>query len=158
MKKVFILGVICLVFWSCTTAPVPRIIVNAFPIGGSFDSVWQAVIETFAESMLPIENMEKDSGLITTGWISFPGQTNEGDCDCGKLGMYVEQSREGKFNVFVKRIDADNQEVKITCSYQQKYYLAIDEDRQTLTRKCLSTGNLEAKLFGLIRSKARQSR
>jgi hypothetical protein len=152
MKKCFILGTVCLILWGCMAkAPQARTIVNTFPIQGSFDPLWQAVIETFADLNLPIDNMEKDSGLITTDWIDFTGQTNEGYCDCGKLGVDREENREGKFNVFVKRIDAISCEVKVNCVYQQKHYSPLDG--KSYTRQCISTGILEAGIFDLIRSK-----
>lgn len=151
-EKMISLGAICLLFWGCMArAPQARTIVNTFPIQSAFDSVWQAVIETFADLNLSIDNMEKDSGLIVTDWIDFSGQTNEGYCDCGKLGVDREETREGKFNVFVKRIDAISCEVKVNCVYQQRYYSPLDG--KIYTRQCVSTGYLEAGMFDLIRSK-----
>jgi len=55
---------------------------KSFLIEAPFDKIWEAIIETFAELQLPIQNMEKASGLITTDWIDFKGQTNEDYCDC----------------------------------------------------------------------------
>lgn len=149
--KILVLGLICLFFYGCATAPVPRQIVNTFPIEKPFDDVWQAVIESFAELQLPIENMEKDSGLITTDWIDFTGQKNTDYCDCGGLGMNIEVNRVGKFNVFVKKTSGDSCEIQINCMYQQTIRDALSEI--TTKRKCVSTGNLEAEMFNLIKSK-----
>ena len=150
-NKVFGLVVVCLFIYGCATAPAPRQIVNTFPIKKPFDDVWQAVIESFSELQLPIDNMEKDSGLITTDWIDFTGQKNTDYCDCGGLGMTIERRRVGKFNVFVKRITEDSCEIRVNCLYEQTIYESFSET--TTVRKCVSTGKLEAAMFNLIKSK-----
>ncbi|MCP4545939.1 MAG: outer membrane protein assembly factor BamC [bacterium] len=135
---------------SCATAPKIRTIVNSFEFTEDFDSVWSAVVETFAEMNFPIDNLEKDSGIITTDWISFNGTSNSGYCDCGGLGLAIEQSRRGKFNVFVRTTDA-GVTVKVNCVFSQVATL-MDS---SMNRDCVSTGHLEAKMDNLIRSKVR---
>jgi len=149
--KILVLGLACLMIYSCATAPAPRQITKAFPIEATFDEVWPAVIESFAELNLPIQNVEKDSGLITTDWISFTGQKNTDYCDCGGLGISVERSREGRFNVFVKRTSDSSCEVVVNCIYRQ----TLETIKGTLagTRSCVSTGILEADMFEIIKSK-----
>lgn len=152
--KILVLGFVCLFLIACATAPVPRQIVNTFPIEKSFDLVWQAVIESFAELQLPIQNMEKDSGLITTDWIDFKGQKNTDYCDCGGLGINVERSRNGRFNVFVKNISKNSCEIKVNCIYQQTIQPVTAKAWDAIsTRKCISTGKLEKDMFELIKSK-----
>lgn len=113
--------------------------------------MWQATIESFAELQLPIQNKEKDSGLITTDWIDFTGQKNTDYCDCGGLGMNIERSRAGRFNVFVKKTSGNSCEVKVNCVYEQTYEVTLTET--TYKRKCVFTGKLEADMFELIKSK-----
>jgi len=136
---------------ACATAPAPRQIQNSFPIEKPFDSVWQAVIETFADLNLPIVNMEKASGLITTDWISFRDQKdNVGYCSCGSPGFpYGEVDRAGKFNVYVKKINENSCEVKINSVFEQ----TAAYQRSTIKRTCLSTGKLEADMFKRIQEK-----
>ena len=149
--KILICGLVCLFLFGCATAPKPRQITNAFPIEKPFDDVWQAVIESFAELQLPILNMEKDSGLITTDWIDFTGQKNTDYCDCGGLGMNIEIKRIGRFNVFVKRVATSSCEIQINSMYEQ----TVDETMSSriYKRKCVSTGKLEADMYRLIKSK-----
>lgn len=149
--KVFGLVLVCLFIYGCATAPVPRQITKAFPIEAPFDDVWQAVIESFSDLQLPIDNMEKDSGLITTDWIDIKGQKNTDYCDCGGLGINIEQRRVGKFNVFVKRIAGDSCEIRINCMYEQT--ISDIYEKSFRRRKCVSTGKLEAEMFNLIKSK-----
>jgi hypothetical protein len=147
--KIIALFVISLSFMSCATAPPPRQITNAFQIENSHDAVWQALIETFAELNLPIQNMEKDSGLIVTDWIDFTGQTNEDYADCGGLGINIEVNRVGKFNVFVKKITENTCEIKVNTMYEQ----TMKFGDSLYKRKCNSTGKLEAEIFNLIKTK-----
>lgn len=144
-----VLGIVMLT--ACATAPVPRQIQNSFPLEKSFDPVWQAVIESFAELNLPIMNMEKASGLITTDWISFRGQKDEtGYCTCGKAGYpFAETDRMGRFNVYVKKMGLGC-EVKINAVFEQHNMDMITNSRTTRTRTCVSTGKLEADIYKLI--------
>ena len=153
--KILVLGLACLFFISCATAPKPRQIISAFPIEVPFDDVWTAIIESFADMNLPIMNMEKDSGLITTDWIEYPiGKEGKKYCDCGGLGINIEIRRVGKFNVFAKSITDSSCEVRVTCSFQQTYEtFSIDGTGARFTRSCYSTGKLEADMFELIKAK-----
>lgn len=150
--KILILGSVCLFIISCATAPPPREIVSSFPIEKPYDSAWIAVVETFADLQLPIQNMEKDSGLITTDWIDFTGQTNEEYCDCGGLGINKEVERKGRFNVFVKKVNEDSCEIKVNCMFEQVIRFG---EYAPSRRKCVSTGNLEAEMFRLIEEKTK---
>jgi len=146
-SKILVWGSILFIFWSCATAPVPQQIVNSFKIDRAFDSVWVAVIETFSDLQLPILNMEKDSGLIVTDWIDFKGQDNNGYCDCGKLTWKKEETREGKFNIFVKKITEASCEIKINTMYRQIIINYGDK------RDCVSTGKLEKEFYDLVLGK-----
>jgi len=137
-------GLIC-----CATAPPPRQIISSFPIEKPYDTVWQAVIETFAELQLPIMNMEKDSGLIVTDWIDFTGQNNNGYCDCGGLGINIEVNRTGKFNVFVKKTGDNSCDIKVNTMYQQMLKFGDTISK----RNCVSTGNLEAEIYNKVKEK-----
>lgn len=138
-KCIAIVGLMIFVFAGCATAPKPRTIVKAFDFTNDYDAVWSATVETFAELNLPIDNMEKDSGLITTDWIDFTGTGNDVYCDCGGLGLAIENSRQGKFNVFVKEA-ATGSTVKVNCTYQQT--ASLGDTR--VNRNCVSTGGLES--------------
>ena len=88
----------------CATAPGKYSVVKDFPHSADYDKVWSAVIDTFAELNLPIANLEKASGLITTDWGEVPGEF----CDCGKPGLAQQSAPEGKFNVFVRKFNDHN--------------------------------------------------
>ena len=153
--KILGLGLMCLMIYGCATAPAPRQIIKAFPIEASFDDAWQAVIESFAEMNLPIANMEKDSGLITTDWEIYPrGKAGNVYCDCGGLGLNMEIERRGRFNVFVRRLTEYSCELKVNCIYNQRIQPAMAEGSTGLTsRNCVSTGKLKAVMFEIVESK-----
>jgi hypothetical protein len=127
---------------------VPRQIQNSFPIEKPFDSVWQAVIEVLAELNLPILNMEKASGLITTDWLLV----NKTYCDCESPGFTpATKEHRGKFNVYVKKNSENTCEVKINCLYEMIiYYTGSTGPRKYA---CVSTGKLEAEIFKRVQEK-----
>ncbi len=147
--KIFTVALISTLLVACASGPAPRTVVNTFPLEGDYDTIWSAVVETFSDLQIPIDNMEKDSGLITTDWIDFTGQTNEDYCDCGGLGINIEVSRTGKFNVFVKKVTENTFEMKVNCMFEQVYRFG----ENAYKRKCVSTGNLEQEMYNLVISK-----
>lgn len=151
-KNLIIVLLFCSGISSCAYAPAPRQIVSSFPIDRPFDTVWSAVIEVFAELQLPIQTLEKDSGLIVSDWINLVGQDNYGYCDCGKLVMLDEVDRVGKFNVFVKKTGESSCEIKINSQFQQSY---VDLDHIIYKRNCVSTGKLEAEIYNMVKEKVK---
>lgn len=143
---------LCLALVSCMpTPPKPRQIQNSFPIEKSFDSVWPAVIEVFAELNLPIMNMEKASGLITTDWISFDSSKVYSYMDCGDLSAlaFTQKTRRGKFNVFVKKTDEKGCEIKINSVFET----AVFYSGGVQTFPCVSKGVLEAEIYKRVTGK-----
>jgi len=155
MKPFFILSIIfCLGMAACATAPAPRLVVRPFAISKPFDAVWQSVIETFAELNLPIMNMEKESGLITTDWISFRGQDKTtGYCDCGGIGMNVEIDRLGRFNVYVEKVGESSCELEVNSFFEIITRSALAHNGPSSVGYCVSTGKLEAEIYKRVSEK-----
>jgi len=157
MKKLFAGLIIALFLGACGTAPKPRQIQNAFQIDKPFDSVWPAVIETFADLMLPISNAEKASGLIVTDWIRLPGsyetfdKDNEtGYCDCGAPAIsWGTIIRAGKLSVSVKKTSEASCEVIINA----KFEFTWEREFESRSYECVSNGKLEAEMFERISEK-----
>jgi hypothetical protein len=147
MKNKFLAVIfLCFSLVCCATAPAPRQIQNSFPIDRPFDLVWQATIETFSDLNLPIMNMEKASGLITTDWLS----ANATYCDCGSPGFTIATKEyRGRFNVYVKKISENSCEVKINCLYE----MIVNYSSGPLKYPCVSTGKLEALIYKKITEK-----
>jgi uncharacterized lipoprotein len=152
MKYRFVGGVVvCLILAACASAPVARQIQNSFPVDQPFENVWTATIETFAELNLPILNMEKASGLITTDWIQLNDPTMS---DCGKQGvMSSEQGRRVKFNVFVKTVGGDACEMKINAMFETM--VATYGNSGLSAQTCVSTGKFEKQIYDMVTAKVK---
>lgn len=109
----------------------------------SFDEIWGAVIETFAERGIPISNMEKVSGFISTREIKFPSEY--ADCGATPIGIkFGSGGVLGTFNVFLKEISSGRYSVAVNSHYRfitdNQYY-----------QGCTSTGVVESWLSQLSR-------
>jgi len=136
----------------CATAPKTYDFDPVAVIDADFDDVWSAVVEYFAISSLPIDTIEKDSGLIVTSWMDASGGYGGADerfCDCGSGGLTTYYWTRGKFNVFVKESAAGGVDLRVTCTYQQRRGV-LDTNA---TVSCPSTGYLEMQLHDYIRAK-----
>ena len=133
-------------------APPPKYDFNPVAtINGNYDDVWTAVVEYFAVGSLPIQTIEKASGLVVTGWMRA-GESYVGEdktfCDCGKksaLATYMWTR--GKFNIFIKNLSDDTVDMRVTCTFQQNrgtYGGIVD---------CNSTGYLEEQLHAYVQAK-----
>jgi len=153
MKKVFILGVVCIVAWGCSgIMPQPPQVnpdlQDTFTINADFNKTWTAIIETFAELNFPILNMDKASGLIATDWMTVDASHYE----CGSPGLTTaERGYHGKFNVFLKKTADGLSEIRVNCLYEMIIYYTNGLRKYP----CVSTGKLESDMFELIKSKVR---
>jgi hypothetical protein len=137
-----------LIFCSCAgTAPQVHQFENKVVFESSFDEVWSAIIETFAERNIPITNMEKVSGFIATEEMKFESEY----ADCGTTYMGTKFGSGGvlgKFNVFVKELSPRKYNVTINALYR------VDVSyRAPAYRNCESTGKLEAWFMATLRTK-----
>ena len=143
-------------FFCCTPLPVPRQFVNAFTIEASFDQTWEAVIESFADLQMPIQNSEKVSGQITTDWVKCTGQESLDYCDCGELGSMAEENRRAKISVIVKKITENSCEMTANFKFEQN--CTNLEGTKRYIRKCESTGRLETKMYEMVKSKVQKQK
>lgn len=148
IKMVMFSGLTTLLCLSCATAPKirPEDVQKKFHVEVPFDVAWTAVIGTFADLNLPIANLEKDSGLIMTDWVRFP----EDFCDCGSAPLAIEISRQGKFNVFVKR---EGTGVSLTVNTTYEVVREVMDTRANV--RCVSTGRLEQTIHERVQAAAR---
>ena len=130
----------------CASAPKSRDVDTLFGFDYAFDEVWSAVIETISsEYNYPIASMEKESGLISSDWYDLTGDSNRGYCDCGGLGLNSEDSRFGRFNIFVKET-SDGVTMKVNAAFEQNYSLGDTYNQ----RPCLTNGVLEEEIFEAV--------
>ena len=134
-----------------SSASCPAVSESAASFTRALRLVCVAVIESFAELNLPIMNMEKASGLITTDWISFDRGDNKPDavCSCGTMIFPLsEAGRAGKFNVFVKPAGSGC-EMRVNAVFEAVFQF---EDA-IKKRECKSTGRLEKSIYERVLAK-----
>ncbi len=106
---------------------------NSVIINKNFDETWTTVIDFVSDSFFKIENLEKDSGLLT---LSFGSKEVENFIDCGDFeytlfftgeefrGSYIEYAKSGlmavleaKMNINVRKNDNESSKIIINTNY-----------------------------------------
>ncbi len=106
---------------------------NSVITNKSFDETWTSVIDFVNDSFFKIENLEKDSGLVT---LSFGSKETENFIDCGEFeytlfftgeefkGSYIDYAKSGllaileaKMNINIQKIDNESTKISIKTNY-----------------------------------------
>ncbi len=146
MRKVSWIAFLGTMF-GCAVAPMKTYDFNPVArVEADFETVWAAATEYFVVAEIPIDMMQKDSGLIAGGWMNTADEKGEREdktiCDCGP--MYADQvSRwtRGKVTVLVQKAGDGSCDLRVTCSYEQ-HRTPSQADRREIV-KCNSTGYVE---------------
>jgi len=144
MKKPLFAIVIMLLLSGCTgIAPAVYKFDKEKVYDASFDAIWAAVIEFFADHSIPVDNMEKASGYISTDKIEFDASYT----DCGKtpIGVSLSGGAIGNCNVFVKKCKNNKVKVKVTTRYRNP-----SKEDNSYYSGCVSTGKLERLIFSAL--------
>ena len=99
----------------------------------NFEETWNSVINFVNDSFFKIENLEKDSGLLT---LSFGSKEAENFIDCGYFeytlfftgeefkGSYIDYAKSGllavleaKMNINIRKINNESTKVSINTNY-----------------------------------------
>ncbi len=99
----------------------------------NFDETWNSVIDFVNDSLFKIENLEKDSGMLT---LSFGSKEAEKFIDCGDFeytlfftgeefkGSYIDYAKSGllavlkaKMNINIRKIDNETTQISINTTY-----------------------------------------
>ena len=106
---------------------------NSIITNKNFDETWTSVIDFVNDSFFKIENLEKDSGLLT---LSFGSKEAEKFIDCGDFeytlfftgeefkGSYIDYVKSGllavleaKMNINIQKIDNESTKISINTNY-----------------------------------------
>ena len=106
---------------------------NTLVTNKKFDETWTSVIDFVKDSFFKIENIDKDSGLLT---LSFGPKEPEKFIDCGDFeytlfftgeefkGSYIDYAKSGllavleaKMNITIQKIDYESTNVIINTNY-----------------------------------------
>ena len=126
---------------ACATAPVARNFENLaeYP-GATFGEVWDLVIDVFGDRNWPIDELERDSGIITSDWTPADNVSYQ---DCGGSGIFGRpQNHIGRFNIVVRESEV-GVSMRVTTSWRATRTVIV-EDEVDLT--CVSTGVFEREL------------
>lgn len=146
----------------------PRPIEKQKVIPRSFDEVWQTAVTWFATHNMPIKNLDKQSGLISTEY-SLPTDQVARYMDCSAAaasGGDVEvEAPTGNFNLLIQgRHDGSTDvSVNVFFSCTVKYYgqegLLVTERvlQSTQKKDCESTGALEREIWESFERAARRA-
>jgi hypothetical protein len=130
---------------ACASVPVVRDVESLANYRGvSFTEAWDLVVGEFASRNWTIENLDRDSGTITSEWKSAE---NDSYRDCGSAGFRANFSNyQGRFNVAVRETD-DGVAVTVDTSWQ----VTRNSANSIGIVGCLSTGVLERDVHRSLR-------
>ena len=99
----------------------------------NFDETWTSIIDFVSDSFFKIENIDKDSGLLT---LSFGSKEPENFIDCGEFeytlfftgeefkGSYIDYAKSGllavleaNMNINIQKIDNESSKIIINTNY-----------------------------------------
>ena len=123
---------------------------NSVITNKSFDETWNSLIDFVNDSFFKIENLEKDSGLLT---LSFGSNEPENFIDCGDFeytlfftgeefkGSYINYAKrsliavlEAKMDVNIQKIDNESTKIIINTNYKFTTRHAIGYNDPDLTQ------------------------
>jgi hypothetical protein len=120
-----------------------------------FDAVWSAVVEYFADTRIPIQTIDKASGIIASKGFELGPELRLSWMDCGTAGgkPLVEQANDvmkanADFNVFV-RPTGDSTEIRLNVGMNGSRMTPFAGNQYT-EQKCISNGKFEEGLLARI--------
>jgi len=154
MRKIYLLIALPTVLLAGCAPPqmVKPTIQDTVVIQAPFDKVWGAIVSTLAEMALPIESIEKESGLITTKFVTFAsGIFAEKKIDriAQKPPLFLASWSQGRYtlSVFVAPVGEDATKIKITA------HIEAFERTTKGWHVCYSKGVIEKQIFDSVKSK-----
>ena len=146
MKKPFICLISALILLSgCVTAPVRPTIKDTEIFQADFDRVWKSTIATIADMALPVESIEKESGLVTTKFVSFSFRELHRIAQTPSIGLGVWSTGRYTLSIFMVSISETATKVKIKAHVE-----AFERNVTKSWHVCYSKGILESQIFDSI--------
>jgi len=155
MRKIYLLVVLlAAILASCSTTQMVRPNIQyAVVIQDSFDRVWGPVVATLAEMALPIESIEKESGLVSTKFVTFASgilAQKEIDRIFQRPSVFLGTWSQGRYtlSIFVTSSGENTTKIKITTHIE-----AFEDNVTKSWHICYSKGVIEKQIFDSVRSK-----
>lgn len=156
MKNITFLFFVTLISAGCSQPFIKPKIENSKTFQASYDPVWKAVVEVFAEKTYPIKAVEKDSGIISSDFIELPNPQNP-NSEFYKLAVrpdwFASLWRSARYmvNVFVF-----SKEPNLTTITVNTHIEAFEYNVKSQWFKCYSKGIIERDLLKQINNKIKQ--
>jgi hypothetical protein len=156
-----VLALLAFVTTSCGSytppaAPAPV----AYSVHAPFDAVWTEVVAYFADTKVPIQTIDKSSGLIATRAFQFNKVDSIQWLDCGQasmgaMGFVHSDQLLGDFNVFVRNFgDSVTVRVNLTATAHNAVETLGSTAGQTtdIPYPCVSNGRFEKELVERLKT------
>ncbi len=131
-------------------APTPH---NAIDIGASFGRTWDAVIDEFARSNIPIKTIDRSSGLIATDALKV-GPSLGDAADCGKDAIVGPvYPTDATYNALV-RGDSSHTSLRITVRWTRIGKSRVLADQSIVNEECSTRATWETSLQQKIKQAA----
>ena len=153
-KECVLFALLVIMFVGCTVyTPVPILIEDTAVINAPFDEVWVAAVSTIADTSLPIEVMEKDSGLITTKFAilcSGVGVREKINVLAIMPSYFLDVWSQARYtlSIFLVSEGEDATKVKVTTHIE-----AFERNVATGWHVCYSRGIIESRIINSVRSR-----
>lgn len=142
-------------------APIPRLQTSAQGYSADFDRAWNAVNDVLTERRLPIKAIEKDSGLVTTEFVSsggryiYWGKKN----DAGQeMSTWAEKTRYF-LNIRVRKREDGGTTVDVLPHFEYmryEYNSVLKRSVEAGWEACESHGDVETGLYDALSAKLGQ--
>ena len=145
----FPIAVMLLASTACASAPVARDFDDLADYRAiSFTEVWDVVVDISRDRNWAIDALERDSGTITTEWMSNDDVAYR---DCGSAGFRATDSDHlGRYSVAVRETD-NGVSVRVATSWR----VVRNSANSISSVECLSTGMLEREIHDEVRRRLR---
>jgi hypothetical protein len=134
---------------ACASAPKAYDVDRSRIYPAPFDATWNALVDVFNQEGWPIDQIDKQSGFISTGWADTGN--HPGWSDCGSAALAIDRQREGAFRIFVRE-EPGGTRVDITSNFR---ILREGMGQRLNYDSCNSTGMIEQRIHVLLLSNLR---
>ncbi len=162
MTRIFALiiaAAVIMALSSCSSYKSPKSynIENERIFSKDYESVWQRVISVFTEFNIPIRNMDKSSGLITTDYNLGAEIGQYVDCGTPAKGLYTYRFENTvmNMNIVVTKVSPAKTKVRVKV-FPKSEYAAYEYNNGRWYKaaseiiNCVSTGRMEKNILDYV--------
>lgn len=144
-------GVATFALTACASTPAVYEFDNSRTYDAEFDQTWEAVIDFFATNNIPIQTVERDSGIVYAERMYADPYSDifTRNADCNR-GIANATSSSAAMNIFVRRAGGGRTNVSVNATYSQMIIPLMSYTPTAIT--CQSTGVLETSILNTIQS------